>query len=646
MKKGFISIFFFIIVMCISNISMAESNFTLNSIDFDATLNEDGSMNVIETWKINVEGETNTLFKTFDLDKSKYSGITDVKVSRVEENGEETEFKEKNQEVLHVDKNCYYGLINSAGMFEIAWGINEQSGEKTYKVYYKIEDCIKKYNDISELYWKFIGNDFEVNIDNITGRIYIPSKDQNKSDIRVWAHGPLNGNVKIVSNDEVCFELEEFSPGDYVEIRLAMPNEIFSGITNVLNTNRMDTIITEETNLANEANRQRQELIAQKEAYEKRQKVLKIVLQIVCIIVTFIFLIKINKYDKIIKERQKLKPENPSKYYREIPRENATPAEVALLYYKSSGIENNKSKILSSTMLDLALKGFVTFEKGFDKNHKEQIIVKVDRRDNSMLKEDEKEIHELLKRIQGESSGFNIKEIEKYAKKHYEVFLGKLDKIPDLAIKQLKTEELYSEKQNTEGMNWGLKSVLYMFCFGLSIIPTTFGISIAITLILMLTSGTCFIQSLIMRLRTNWLTQKAVNEKEEWEGLKRYMEDYSKIDDREVPELVIWEKYLVYATVFGIADKVLKQLKVQYPELSNENYENNAVLGIMYTNSFNNPLISNINRAVENAYKLGISESGYSNYSSGSGLGGGFSGGGRRWRSEVAAVKNCLKTRK
>ena len=122
-------------------------------------------------------------------------------------------------------------------------------------------------------------------------------------------------------------------------------------------------------------------------------------------------------------------------------------------------------------------------------------------------------------------------------------------------------------------------------------------------------------------------TQLSVDEAEKWAGLKKYMEDFSLIKDREVPELVLWEKYLVFATVFGIADKVIKQLKVVYPELSNpENLGSTyAYMHIACNNNTNFNFVNSINSSIGRA----------TNYSSGSGAGGGFSsggGGGRRWR--------------
>ena len=68
----------------------------LENIDYQVTVNKDGSMSVEETWDIYVSG-TNTLFKTFNLSPSKYSGITDVKVKEI------TNGKNKNLTKINID---------------------------------------------------------------------------------------------------------------------------------------------------------------------------------------------------------------------------------------------------------------------------------------------------------------------------------------------------------------------------------------------------------------------------------------------------------------------------------------------------------------------------------------------------------------
>ena len=136
------------------------------------------------------------------------------------------------------------------------------------------------------------------------------------------------------------------------------------------------------------------------------------------------------------------------------------------------------------------------------------------------------------------------------------------------------------------------------------------------------------------------MTQKGYDEKQQWNGLVNYMNDFSLLKEKEVPSLVIWEKYLIYATAFGIADKVIEQMKATYPEVFvKESWEDEDqyqiikfVTGVDYVNFHVSP-INILNTNVSKAYSISLSEIAAHSSSSGSGGGGGFSGGGggRRW---------------
>ena len=51
----------------------------LNQLNFDVQINEDGSMNITETWDVYIS-EVNTLYKTFIKDQTKYS---EIKTNRI-----------------------------------------------------------------------------------------------------------------------------------------------------------------------------------------------------------------------------------------------------------------------------------------------------------------------------------------------------------------------------------------------------------------------------------------------------------------------------------------------------------------------------------------------------------------------------------
>lgn len=50
-------------------------------------------------------------------------------------------------------------------------------------------------------------------------------------------------------------------------------------------------------------------------------------------------------------------------------------------------------------------------------------------------------------------------------------------------------------------------------------------------------------------------------------GLKRFLIDFSYIENKEVMETHIWEEYLIFAQMLGIADKIDKRFKDMYPDL-------------------------------------------------------------------------------
>ena len=55
-------------------------------------------------------------------------------------------------------------------------------------------------------------------------------------------------------------------------------------------------------------------------------------------------------------------------------------------------------------------------------------------------------------------------------------------------------------------------------------------------------------------------------------GFKKFLKEMSLIDEKEVIEVKLWEEYLIFATILGIADEVEKQLKIRCPEFNEESY--------------------------------------------------------------------------
>ena len=528
-----------------------SSSLYLDKLKFDVTVNEDGSMDVVETWNIDIS-HVNTLYKTFKMDDEKFTSIKNVKVKDITAN---REFTQIDEEMYHVTENCYYGLINSKGNFEIAWGVglDDRYATRTYEISYTVVDAIGKYNDYAELYWQFIGEDFEVDADKITGTITLPSNAESEEDIKVWGHTEnLNGEIYVTDTDKIKFQLENFDAGRYVEVRILFPTEMIESTGRAYNEDRYDDVIKEETKWANQANLRRQ-------WEEIKDEVVATFVIFVILALCIIFIEKAVKYGKKLSSIKKFVPEQKLDYFRDLPEKDTTPGEaVYILKEPYNAFSRHFGKIFSATLLDLKLKDYIDLRVEKTEKNKDKIYLKKKKESDSNLKSDEKRILDFAYKAFGKKTEVEMKTLEQYIEKHPAGVEALINGCLKAIESQLKESKMFDKKQKEEFSNYaGLSGVYYVF----AIVTLFWAFPLAIILL---------INGLIcgsIKKRANVLTQKGVDSKEKWKGLKKYMEDFSLLNEKEIPAIEVWEHYLVYATAFGIADKVLKQLKTIYPNI-------------------------------------------------------------------------------
>lgn len=68
------------------------------------------------------------------------------------------------------------------------------------------------------------------------------------------------------------------------------------------------------------------------------------------------------------------------------------------------------------------------------------------------------------------------------------------------------------------------------------------------------------------RISTVTLDDRLKPEMERIAGMKRFLEDQDNMSDKKAVEVMLWEEYLIFASIFGIADKVASQLKAIHPD--------------------------------------------------------------------------------
>lgn len=119
------------------------------------------------------------------------------------------------------------------------------------------------------------------------------------------------------------------------------------------------------------------------------------------------------------------------------------------------------------------------------------------------------------------------------------------------------------------------------------------------------------------------LTQFGEDEYVKWHGLYKFLDSDTLMNERTVIELPIWEQYLVYATAFGISDKVIKALEFNAPEF----VDRSPVLRNPYYRSRSFYVSSRSFRSSARSASSYARSGGYGGYGGG-GRGGGGGGGG------------------
>lgn len=103
-----------------------------------------------------------------------------------------------------------------------------------------------------------------------------------------------------------------------------------------------------------------------------------------------------------------------------------------------------------------------------------------------------------------------------------------------------------------------------------------------------------------------------------WDSFGRMLKEIAHLDDAELQSLVLWNRLLVYAALFGVADKVTKVMKLRQIHLVNPTLD-----AFVYT-----PLYNDLIHSSQAMTAYGSTASSASNFTVSSGGSGGFSGGG------------------
>ena len=447
---------------------------------------------------------------------------------------------------------------------ELCWGISEKGKTNNYKISYDITNFVAKVSDADMVYWTLVPDNLNDSPEKVYIKIY--SDFEYESTLPVWGYGNLGGYAYVYDGYIEMSSNGVLDSDEYMTILVEFPKDTFT------NNNTLDEDFGYYLDMAEEG----------ATSYEETSSssFFDFLIPFIIIFTTFSAVI-IGKSSMSMTGSKKIKFGKTSKkipkevnYFRDIPCNK----DLYKAYWISKTYKINKkdTDLLGAVLLKWLKEGRIEIKKeikeGIFKKEKSSIVLKQNLEFELYF---EQELYNMI--YEASIDGvLEAKEFKRWASDNYTELYDWFKKVLDFE----------TEKLELEGKLTKLSHNKYE--------------------------------------TTELLLQEAI----ELKGLKNFLEDFSRIYEKNPIEVNLWQEYLIFAQIFGIAEKVAKDFKDIYPDIIPDNYIDD--LDFVYFVSY-----TGMNSASSAKSRAESYDSGGGGFSSGGGGfgsfgGGGFGGGGGR----------------
>ncbi|MGX7349412.1 DUF2207 domain-containing protein [Dolosicoccus paucivorans] len=597
--------------------SAQEVDFSIDRQDVQVQVHADGSATYKDVQYYNVGFMNGALF---NLDHDNRP-LLNYKVTVIDGEGEAHELTEDYTGEEHTYQITHRG---SHTEFKVFYPAEQENVRFVYE--YTLGNVITSYEDTAEFNQKVIGSNTNHSLDaHVT--VTLPGHIDQKDDFRAWGYGAPQGDVTLFNEPDqsakVQLDVPNNPPNQFVEAHIIFSNALVPNNTNRVNQMKKQEII----------DKAQAQVEADARAREREQKT-----ALGASLGTFLLALGLPLYSAYYyftrKKRLNPHPVKLPDHIYDLPAD-ITPAVMASMILHEDGFPDAVD--FTATIVDLARKGYITLDVEEIKGSlfkKDQTRVLITANPASPPVKD-LAIHEqhVLLFLQPEGQPVTLSALEqgmkknsafrKRGRKHWEGFRSNAS---------VEAERLLTPPPQRRISQWlvapSLMSVgifVFVSLFALTALDgpkSTFVLSLMLIgapLLALVAIGVYYLSK-----KRPIRTAKEDELYQEWNGFKNMLNDVGNFKMREVGSLALWEEYLVYAISLGVADKVIKQMRLEFPA-----QELNQMQTRMGT--FSDPyfltrsLQSSVNSAVA-ASRPPQTSSNYRGTNTG-GFGGGFSGG-------------------
>ncbi|MFH1447247.1 MAG: DUF2207 domain-containing protein [Candidatus Micrarchaeota archaeon] len=556
-----------LVVLCLSPYA---KSYYLSDVDVGVWVNGDGSFDVAENLTFSFSGQFSYAYRDIPLISPGGQEIElfDIKVY---EGGNELPIK-----ITTVGNDRHIG-----------WEYSAENEKRTFSIRYSVRNQIVRYDDVADFYWKFYGERTSVHAENARSVVYLPEGAEKNSTL-AWGHGPDNG-VTTIGDGVVVFTVSDVPPRTFIEGRVVFPSELISdGFTVNKEGIGLQRIIDDE-----------------RENFEAKQEgtliriapFVPLIMPVLLAVVMGVLWYRYGREPKVSFDQ---------KYFHEPPYEYP-PAVLGTLM--DAGTKKPNTDGFTATIIDLAQRGYIKIEeverkkgmldffksnkdiklkvknlpddklRGYERMAFKMIFGKIDRFSIGLNKNsfwykalgvfgyEEEENHDAIGDLR--TTSVTMGELLKSSgfRRDFRVSFKRWQEM----VEEFGNDHLFHEERAsriarysswTAGILIFASFAMFMPVFAFvdgsneeNVVYFMFSLFVSI--------GASIFISVYGNKAIQQRTPKGALHYAKWEAFKRFISDMTLLKEYSPSSVVMWDRYLVYATALGCADKVIEAMKVR-----------------------------------------------------------------------------------
>ena len=253
---------------------LSAEAYEMPHVRIEATVLEDGALHVEEERTFAFDDEVNGVFWTIPIatneqGRPSWVDVASLGAAIVDEAGAERAL-ERVGEAQPGDDGVFTVSEEDDAIRIQLFSPHADDTQATFRLSYGLTGAVMAWADTAELYWQFVGPDWEESSENVELAVRFADAGASADtavvgeNFRAWAHGPLEGEVALDGADSnVTATVPRVRDGEYAEVRAVFPRSWVSGLAPVddaAQTERMDHILSEEAGFAEDANARRAQM--------------------------------------------------------------------------------------------------------------------------------------------------------------------------------------------------------------------------------------------------------------------------------------------------------------------------------------------------------------------------------------------------